>query len=140
MAFEIQPLQVLWRFSRTLYELANSSDGSTAAHASASLFSFLSSFFSFISSSPYFFFISSSFSSSSASSSASSSEQLLHQALVFAERAVAAAGCAADAKVPGATADAADAHLWFAIVLEALGQRKKLRDKIADAFVIKGQD
>jgi len=62
---------------------------------------------------------------------------LLREALVFAERAVVAAEIAVDAKTAGANADAADAHLWFAIVLEALGQGKELRDKIADAFVIK---
>ena len=76
----------------------------------------------------------------SSSQSASADESLLQEALRLADRAVVASSRKAEEKGAGEgrTNAAADAHLWYAIILEALGQWKNLREKIADAFVIKG--
>ena len=63
----------------------------------------------------------------------SEEKQLLEKALVSADRSIEASEETRD------EGELAKAHLWYAIVLEALGRWKSLREKIADSFVIKGE-
>lgn len=111
-AEETDDPRLLWRYSRTLYELSASNSASD--------------------------------------DTGTSSRDSLLEAFRFANRAVAAVVIAAAKGNPSESAaaaagknnnknndGAAEAHLWYAIILEALGKWKTLREKIADSFVVK---
>jgi len=107
-AEETDDPRLLWRYSRALYELSNGPSTDT---------------------------------------NSDSKKDLLQEAFRLAKRAVdvaksndasAAKDVAKDKRHGGSGAAAAsEAHLWYAIVLESLGKWRSLRDRIADAFVIK---
>ena len=118
--------RLLWRFSRTLYELSTVTsltyDTASFSDSEGSQGSLPFSWSSLYRGMLYRLSIIPS------TATSTTSKEALQEALRCAERAVAASK---DGPV------AAEAHLWYAIVLEALGRWKPLRERIADNFVIK---